>query len=134
MCMTPIHHWVEIDRDQADEFQKKWLGLFRSDILLLEDNATPHSAMSMQNHIATLGWERLYHPPYSADLAPSDFHLYPDLKKNLAQRCFGSNAEIQQGVKRFFHMQSPEFFLRGFLKLIIRYDKCLNVLEAYVKE
>ncbi|GFT84281.1 hypothetical protein TNCV_1150721 [Trichonephila clavipes] len=27
--------------------------------------------------------------PYSLDLAPSDFYLFPSLKKNLAGRCFG---------------------------------------------
>ncbi|GFW75755.1 SCAN domain-containing protein 3 [Trichonephila clavipes] len=31
-------------------------------------------------------------------------------------------------IKRFFRMQIPEFFLEGFLKLIKRYDKCLNIL------
>ncbi|GFW92638.1 hypothetical protein TNCV_519551 [Trichonephila clavipes] len=30
MRKTPIHHWVEIDRDQADVFGKKCLGLLRS--------------------------------------------------------------------------------------------------------
>ncbi|GFU55976.1 hypothetical protein TNCV_1557311 [Trichonephila clavipes] len=39
--------------------QKKWPGFLRYDVLLLEDNARPHSATAMQNHIATLGWKRL---------------------------------------------------------------------------
>ncbi|GFV29988.1 hypothetical protein TNCV_3100651 [Trichonephila clavipes] len=60
----------------------------------------------MQNHIATLGWKRLYHSP---DLIPSDFHLCPALKKNLAGRRFGSNSEVKQAVKRVFHVQSPFF-------------------------
>ncbi|GFV75086.1 hypothetical protein TNCV_3189391 [Trichonephila clavipes] len=55
----------------------------------------------MQNHIATAGWELLHHPPYSPDFAPM-IHLFPALKKNLAGRCFGSNAEVKQAVKRFF--------------------------------
>ncbi|GFW66715.1 transposable element Tc3 transposase [Trichonephila clavipes] len=44
------------------------------------------------------------------DLAPSDFHLFLALKKTLARRRFGSNAEVKQAVKRFFRMKSPEFF------------------------
>ncbi|GFU96429.1 histone-lysine N-methyltransferase SETMAR [Trichonephila clavipes] len=52
----------------------------------------------MQNPVATLGWERLHKPPYSPDLAPSDFHLFPALKKNLAGRRFGSNAEVKQSL------------------------------------
>ncbi|PRD23025.1 UNVERIFIED_CONTAM: mariner\T [Trichonephila clavipes] len=66
----------------------------------------------MQNHIATLGWKRLHHPPFSPDLSPSEFYLFPSLRKNLTGRRFGSNAEIKQDVKRFFHMQSPEFSWR----------------------
>ncbi|GFY15653.1 histone-lysine N-methyltransferase SETMAR [Trichonephila clavipes] len=87
----------------------------------------------MQNYIETLDWECLHHPPYSPDLAPSDFHLFPALKKNLAKRRFVSNTEVKQAVKRF-RMQSPEFLLEGFLKLIKWYDKCLNVLGTYVEK
>ncbi|GFU04113.1 histone-lysine N-methyltransferase SETMAR [Trichonephila clavipes] len=60
--------------------RKKRPGLLKSDILLLDDNASPHSATATQSHIATLGLERLYHSP---DVAPSDFHLFLALKKNL---------------------------------------------------
>ncbi|GFU68450.1 histone-lysine N-methyltransferase SETMAR [Trichonephila clavipes] len=77
----------------------------------------------MQHHIATLVLECLQHPCYSPDLAPSDFHLFPALKKNLAGMHFGSNAEGKQAVKRFFlmpYIQSPELFLDDFLKLIKR--------------
>ncbi|GFX73194.1 hypothetical protein TNCV_1245171 [Trichonephila clavipes] len=63
----------------------------------------------MQNHFVILGWERL-HPP---DLAPSDFHLFPALKKNLTRRHFGSNAVGKQAVKCFFRMKSPDFFSGG---------------------
>ncbi|GFY21217.1 hypothetical protein TNCV_3992611 [Trichonephila clavipes] len=36
--------------------------------------------------------------------------------------------------KCFFRIQSPEFFLEGFLKLIKWYDKCFNVLGTYVEK
>ncbi|GFV87077.1 hypothetical protein TNCV_5112951 [Trichonephila clavipes] len=36
--------------------------------------------------------------------------------------------------ERFFRMQSSESSLKGFLKLIKRYDKCLNVLGTYVEK
>ncbi|GFX79828.1 histone-lysine N-methyltransferase SETMAR [Trichonephila clavipes] len=91
--------------------RKKRHGLLGSGVLLLDDNARPHSGTATENHIATLDWERLHHPPYSSDLATSDFHLFPALKKNLVGRRFGSNAEVKQGVKHLFRMQSPQFFL-----------------------
>ncbi|GFV60481.1 histone-lysine N-methyltransferase SETMAR [Trichonephila clavipes] len=61
--------------------RKKRPRLFKSGVLMLDDNAIPHSSTATQNHIATVGLERLY---YSLDLAPSDFHLFPALTKNLA--------------------------------------------------
>ncbi|GFS88222.1 uncharacterized protein TNCV_3149821 [Trichonephila clavipes] len=79
----------------------------------------------MQNHIATLGWE--HHPPYSHDLIPSDYHLFPALK-NFTKRGFGSNTEVKQSIKRFC-MQSPEFFLRDILRLIKQCDKGFNGRE-----
>ncbi|GFX24366.1 histone-lysine N-methyltransferase SETMAR [Trichonephila clavipes] len=61
--------------------RKKRPGLFKSGVLLLDDNASSHSSKATQNHIATVVLERLHHSP---DLAPCDFHLFPALTKNLA--------------------------------------------------
>ncbi|GFW85440.1 histone-lysine N-methyltransferase SETMAR [Trichonephila clavipes] len=93
-----------------DSGKVAWAG-----VLLIDDNVRSHMVMAMQNHIAILGWKYLHHQPYSSDIAPSDFYLFLALKKDLARRCFGSNAEVKQAVKRFFHMQSPEFLLERFL-------------------
>jgi len=40
------------------------------------------------------GFELLPHPPYSPDLAPSDYWLFADLKKMLQGKRFGSNDEV----------------------------------------
>ncbi|GFU73776.1 histone-lysine N-methyltransferase SETMAR [Trichonephila clavipes] len=92
-----------------EAIRKKRSGHLGSGVLLLDD-----SAMATQNHIATLGWERLHHPPYSPDLASSDFHLFPALKKNLTGRHFGSNAEVKQAVKRSSACKALNFSLRVF--------------------
>jgi histone-lysine N-methyltransferase SETMAR len=44
--------------------------------------------------MAYLGFQYLHHPPYSLDLAPSDYHLFPGLKKQLKGRHFSSNTEV----------------------------------------
>jgi len=50
--------------------------------LILHNNALAHQALVTQKKLAYLGLECLDHPPYSPDLAPSDYHLFPGLKSN----------------------------------------------------
>jgi hypothetical protein len=38
-------------------------------------------ALETQKKLAYLGFQCLDHPPYSPDLAPSDYHLLPGLNK-----------------------------------------------------
>ncbi|KAI6651263.1 Transposase [Oopsacas minuta] len=44
-------------------------------IKILHDNARPHKSKEVKEKIASIGLEGLKHPPYSPDLAPSDFWL-----------------------------------------------------------
>jgi hypothetical protein len=52
------------------------------------------------NLLNSWGWEILPHPPYSLDLAPSDFHLFPNMKKHLRCQRFHSN-DVQNKVKKW---------------------------------
>ncbi|GFV00500.1 hypothetical protein TNCV_3644781 [Trichonephila clavipes] len=62
------------------------------------------------------------------------FIFFPALKKNLACRPFGCNAEVKESAKRLFRMQSPEFFLEDFLKLIKRCDKCVSMYLVLMRK
>jgi transposase len=44
--------------------------------------------------MAYLDFHSLEHPPYSPDLAPTDYYLFPRLKKQLKGRHFSSDAEV----------------------------------------
>lgn len=55
-------------------------GLLSKGVILLHDNARAHTAHLSNNTLAKLGWKVLPHPPYSPDLAPSDYHLFGPLK------------------------------------------------------
>jgi len=52
-------------------------------VLFLQDNALAHQALATQKKLAYLNFQYLDHPPYSPDLAPSDYHLFPGLKKTI---------------------------------------------------
>ncbi|UYV63882.1 hypothetical protein LAZ67_2005882 [Cordylochernes scorpioides] len=62
--------------------KRKRLGLLSRKVLLVHDNARPHAARTTQTLLENLKWEIFTHPPYSPDLAPSDFHLFPVIKTN----------------------------------------------------
>jgi len=52
-------------------------------VLFLHDNALAHRALAIQKKLDYLGFQCLDHPPYSPDLAPSDYHLFLGLKKTI---------------------------------------------------
>ena len=47
------------------------------------DNARPHVSYQTKDAIRRLGFECLPHPPYSPDLAPSDYWLFGEMKRPL---------------------------------------------------
>jgi len=72
-------------------------------------------ALATPKKLAYLGFQNLDHPPYSPDLAPSDYHLFPGLKKQLNGRHFSSDAEVVAAAETWLNGQISDFFL-GFLQ------------------
>jgi histone-lysine N-methyltransferase SETMAR len=77
------------------EIKSKRRGLLSTGVLLQHDNARPHIARSTVATIQDLS-EWLLHPPYSPDLAPSDFHVCGPLKEAMGGKSFRSDEEMQQ--------------------------------------
>ena len=53
-------------------------------VILQQDDASSHTAKDARGTIPALGWELLSHPPYSPDLAPSDYHLFSSMSHALS--------------------------------------------------
>jgi len=79
-------------------------------VLFLHNNALAHRARATQKKLAYLGFHCLDHPPYSLDLAPSDYHLLPGLKKQLKVRHFSSDIEVIAAAETWLDGQPSEFF------------------------
>jgi len=75
------------------------------------DKAWPHTARSTVAPIQDLSFECLPHPLYSPDLAPSDFHVFGQLKEAMGGKSFRSNKEVQQAVRVWLRSQPKDFFL-----------------------
>jgi len=64
-----------------DVLKEKRRGKFTKGVLFLNDNAPAYRALATQNKLAYLLIQCLDHRSYSPYLAPSDYHLFPGLKK-----------------------------------------------------
>jgi len=96
-------------------------------VLFLHDNASADRVLATQKKLAYLGFHCLHHPPYSLDLAPSDYHLFPGPKKQLRGPYFSSNAEIIAAVETWLDRQPSDFFLSGLQRLEQRAKKCIEL-------
>jgi transposase len=71
----------------------------------------------MIDALETLKFEVLSHPSYSPDLVPSDFHLFPHLKRDLKGTHFTSDDEVKQAVTLWIKQRTPEFLLMACVNL-----------------
>jgi len=68
------------------------------DFFLLHDNAPAQKAASVCQFLTPKNVTTLYDPPYSPDLSPPDYILFPKLKMKLKGLHFADVAEIQEAV------------------------------------
>lgn len=57
-----------------------------------------------------LKWEILLHPPYSPDIAPSDYHLFRSLQNDLNGKNFDSVKAVKNHITAFFDAKPRDFF------------------------
>ena len=79
---APGKHHIERQHIQKLESEVVRQGLFSDKIYFQHDNAKSHVFKIVKEKIAKFGRELLAHPPYSPDLAPSDYHLFCSLSNH----------------------------------------------------
>ncbi|GFV10484.1 mariner Mos1 transposase [Trichonephila clavipes] len=114
--------------------QHKRRSMLLKSVLLLHDNARPHTSRTTRELIESFGSKILDHAPYSPNLASSDFHLFRYLKHNHGGKRFSDNGEVKAAVNCWLSDQAADFFEEGFQNLFLRYDKCVNKLGNYVEK
>ena len=110
-----------------DILKAKRRGKITKGVLFLHDNAPAHWALATRKKLACLGFHCLDHLPYSPDLAPSDCHLFPGLKKAIERsgRHFSSDAEVIAAAESWL---DGRIFFSGLQKLKQRTKKCIELL------
>ena len=138
-------HWVTtgqtVNKEYYEvlrEFRKRFLGkrpsLFKSGLWHFhQDNAPVHKSILVTVSLTKMGIKTVCHPPYSPDLAPFDFWLFPKLKEKLRGCCYETIAEMKESVTKFIDMLTQEDFHGTFQKLLERYNKCIAAGGDYFK-
>ena len=74
-----------------------------------------------------MGIKTVSHPPYSPDLAPCDFCLFPKLRG-----CrYETIEEIKEALTEVIDMLTQEDFHGAFQKLLEQYNKCIAARGDY---
>ena len=79
-----------------------------------------------------MGIKTIPRPPYSPDLAPCDFWLFPKLKEKLRGCCYEIIEKMKEAVMKVIDMLTQEEFYGAFQKLLEWY-KCIAAGGDYFK-
>ncbi|KAF7270317.1 hypothetical protein GWI33_016717 [Rhynchophorus ferrugineus] len=67
------------------------------------------------------------------DLVPTDYFLFPYLKRMLAGKKFSSNEEVIAEIEAYFEAKEKSYYKNGMEKLEGRYNLCITLEENYIE-
>ncbi|CAI9733412.1 Hypothetical predicted protein [Octopus vulgaris] len=109
-------------------------GKLAKGVLFHQDDAPVHKSLVSMAVVRDCGFEVVDHPPCSPDLAPSDYYLFPNMKKHLAGKQHRSDDDVMCAVDDFFNQRDESFFTNGIQALQHRWKKCVDREGDYVEK
>ncbi|GFW06318.1 histone-lysine N-methyltransferase SETMAR [Trichonephila clavipes] len=106
----------------------------RKGVVFHHDNARPHTSLVTRQKLLELGWDVLSHPPYSPDLAPSDYFLFRSLQNSLNGKNFNNDDDVKSYLIQFFANKNQKFYERGIMMLPERWQKVIDQNGQYITE
>lgn len=99
--------------------------------ILHHDNAPAHTSLVVREFLSKNSITVTEHPPYSPDLAPCDFFLFPKTKLVLRGRHLGDINEIKKATTGQLRNLQPEDFQGAFSQWKRRWHKCIMSQGEY---
>jgi len=93
--------------------------LLENGVLILHDNARPHIDKVVRELV-------LPHPPYSPDISPPDFDLFPKFKTNMRSVRFSTLEDLPSSVTRRVRQLNCSTDLTGITDLPKRWDAVIR--------
>ena len=94
-------YYVEFLREFRKRFRRKRPPLFKSGQWHFhQDNVPVHNSILVTDYLTKMGIKTVPQPPYSPDLAPCDFWLFPKLKEKLRGCRYETIEEMKEAVTK----------------------------------
>ena len=127
-------YYVEVLREFRKRFRRKRPALFLSGQWHFhQDNAPVHNSILVTDYLTKMGIKRVPQPPYSLDLAPCDFCLFPKLKEKFRSCHYETIEEMKETVMKVIDTLTQEDIHGAFQKLLEWYNKCIANGGDYFK-
>ena len=107
-------------------YNKKRTSKGWSGVHLLHDNASSHNCEVVKSFLTSEKVKVLIHPPYSPDLSPCDFFLFPRLKKMLSGNNYTSRSSLGSAIYQS-QTDTKKDYLSAFRDWVKRLQKCVSV-------
>ena len=131
--ITGVYYANLLDQLRTAIHEKR-RGKLSKGVLLQQDNARVHTWKVAMDAVEQNGYELIPHPAYSPDLAPSDFFLFPNLKKDIRGLHFRSDEEVVTAVEEWVNGKDPDFFSSGLMALEHHWSKCITLEGNYIEK
>ena len=112
-------------------YQKRCPATGFKHVHLLHDNAPAHTSTIVTAFLKKEKVTVLPHPPYSPDLAPCDFFLFPKLKAFLAGRKYQSRQALGSAIHQYLITVPKSAYRDAFKKWIHRLKLCISSHREY---
>ena len=86
------------------------------------------------SHSSCYKFEQLNHMPFSPDLAPSDYHLFLNLKSHMRGTRFRDDDDLKAATEAWLGDQTDNFYFQGIDCLKDKQAKCIEVKGDYIKK
>lgn len=121
-------------RDLVRALRRKRPALALDKVLLHQDNAPSHTAATTKLEISLLDFQVIDHAPYSPDIAPMDFRVFPVVKSALKGRKFDNFYELSVAVKTIVKSFDEGWYKDVFRQWIQRHNKCIDCNGDYIEK
>ncbi|UYV70168.1 hypothetical protein LAZ67_7002057 [Cordylochernes scorpioides] len=138
-CRGVVHHeflpqgrtvnkeyYLQVMRNLREAIRQKRPDLWKNkNWLLHHDNAPAHTSLLVREFLAKTNTLMMPQPPYSPDLSPCDFFLFPKLKRPMKGRRYATLDEIKTASKAELKKILKNDFLKCFENWKNRWHKCI---------